>query len=178
MNSKIKYIRETLNLTEKDVSTFLNISSYKYVMYEKTGIEVPCEIILLLSKLYKISPEMLIEHNVPNDDILLQLHRNNLTNIPKEQILLLLKQNLFNCSETNLSYRSVNKVKKDFQNNIIKFILSTMETNNLSQLDFSSIIDVSPSDLNSVISKKRFISLEELIKTSQKFNISLMEIIG
>lgn len=41
MNQKIKFIRENLNLTNKDISVFLNISSYKYAAFEQIGMDIP-----------------------------------------------------------------------------------------------------------------------------------------
>lgn len=38
MNQKLKFLRETLELTEKEISAFLNISSYKYISFEKTAV--------------------------------------------------------------------------------------------------------------------------------------------
>ena len=43
MNQKIKFLRETLGLTEKEISSFLNISSYKYTSFKKAMTVIPCE---------------------------------------------------------------------------------------------------------------------------------------
>ena len=70
MNQKIKFLRETLGLTEKEISSFLNISSYKYTSFEKAMTVIPCDILILLSKIYGINIEMLIDSKFDNQDLL------------------------------------------------------------------------------------------------------------
>lgn len=177
MNQKIKFIRENLNLTNKDISVFLNISSYKYAAFEQIGMDIPCEFILLLAKLYNIKAEMIFENKYTNQDLLKEIENNNFFNISKEDLNKTLKYNLLGYSNRSLSYRSIRKVKNSIQDNIIKKILFIMKEKNFSKHDFAVVLGIDDEMLNSVLLKKRFISTNELVIFSQKFNISISEMV-
>lgn len=177
MNQKIKFIRENLNLTNKDISVFLNISSYKYAAFEQIGMDIPCEFILLLTKLYNIKAEMIFENKYTNQDLLNEIENNNFFNISKEDLNKTLKYNLLGYSDRSISYRSIRKVKDIIQDNIIKKILSIMKEKNFSKHDFAVILEIDDEMLNSVLLKKRFISTDELVIFSQKFNIPISEMV-
>ena len=48
----------------------------------------------------------------------------------------------------------------------------------MSLIDFSKHIDIDNQSLDSILSKKRFIELYELMKISEKFKISVNDIIN
>ena len=170
MNQKLKFLRETLGLTEKEISAFLNISSYKYISFEKTAVEVPCDMLILLSRIYGIDIELFLNNHYSNQDLL--------TELTKEDILEHLRQNLFHNNDTKVTYRSIRKIKTDIQNNIIKFITALIKNDGMSLHDFATAIDSDKQNLDSILSKKRFIELDELIKVSEKFEVSINNIVN
>ena len=95
MNQKIKFLRETLGLTEKEISSFLNISSYKYTSFEKAMTIIPCDILILLSKIYGINIELLLDSKYNNEDLFSELKRQEIFFEDKSVILEKLRQNLF-----------------------------------------------------------------------------------
>ena len=48
----------------------------------------------------------------------------------------------------------------------------------MSLIDFAKYIDINSKNLNLILQKKRFIELNELISISEKFKISVDDIIG
>lgn len=176
MNQKIKFLRETLGLTEKEISSFLNISSYKYVSFEKTATDIPCDILILLSKIYGINIELLLNSKFGTQDLLSELERQGL--IEEKNILDRLTQNLLQNNDTKITYRSIRKVKNGFQENIINSINTFIRDSGKSLFDFAKYIDIDKQNLDSILSKKRFIELDELIGISEKFKISVNDIIN
>lgn len=178
MNQKLKFLRETLGLTEKEISSFLNISSYKYVSFEKTATDIPCDILILLSRIYGINIELLLDSKFNDQDLLSELNRQEIISEDKSVILEKFRQNLFQNIDTKITYRSIRKVKNDLQQNTINFINKLIKNSRMSLMDFSNYIDIDKQSLDSILSKKRFIELDELIGISEKFKISVNDIIN
>lgn len=176
MNQKIKFLRETLGLTEKEISSFLNISSYKYVSYEKTATDIPCDILILISRIYGINIELLLDSKFNEQDLLSELERQGL--IDENNVLDRLRQNILQNNDTKITYRSIRKVKNSFQENIINFINKLIKNSGMSLIDFAKYINIDKQNLESIISKKRFIELDEFIGISEKFKISVNDIIN
>ena len=175
MNQKIKFLRETLGLTEKEISSFLNISSYKYTSFEKAMTVIPCDILILLSKIYGINIEMLIDSKFDKQDLLFELKSQGI--IGEKNILDKLKQNLLQ-DNIKLTYRSVKKIKTNYQDNIIHFLKTLIYDSGKSVFEFSRYVNMNSQSLDSILQKKRFIELNELISISEKFKISVNDIIG
>ncbi len=175
MNQKIKFLRETLGLTEKEISSFLNISSYKYTSFEKAMTIIPCDILILLSKIYGINIEMLIDSKFDNQDLLFELKSQGI--IGEKNILEKLKQNLLQ-DNIKLTYRSVKKIKTTYQENIIYFLKELIYNSGKSVIEFSKHVNINSQNLDSILQKKRFIELNELISISEKFKIPVNDIIG
>jgi transcriptional regulator with XRE-family HTH domain len=178
MNQKLKFLRETLGLTEKEISAFLNISSYKYVSFEKTAVEVPCDMLILLSRIYGVNIKLFLDNRYSNQDVLAELIKQNIIERNKEDIFEHLRRNLFCNNDTKVTYRSIRKVKTDIQNNIINSIIAIIKNNGMSSHDFEIAIDIDKQSLDSILLKKRFIGFDELIKISEKFKVSINDIIN
>ena len=175
MNQKIKFLRETLGLTEKEISSFLNISSYKYASFEKAMTIIPCDILILLSKIYGINIKLLIDSKIGKQDLLFELESQGI--IGEKNILEKLKQNLLQ-DNIKLTYRSVKKIKTNYQDNIIQFLKTLIYDSGKSTIEFSKYVNMNSQSLNSILQKKRFIELNELINISEKFKVSVNDIIG
>ena len=70
MHNKIKAIRIHLGLTYTQVSSLINISSYKYKRYENGTIELSSDILILLSLMYGVSLDHLIFSKFTVNEIL------------------------------------------------------------------------------------------------------------
>jgi transcriptional regulator with XRE-family HTH domain len=175
MNQKIKFLRETLGLTEKEISSFLNISSYKYASFEKAMTIIPCDILILLSRIYGINIKLLIDSKFSNQDLLFELESQGI--IGEKNTLEKLKQNLLQ-DNIKLTYRSVKKIKINYQDNIIYFLKALIYDSGKSVIEFSKYVNINSQNLDSILQKKRFIELNELISISEKFRISVNDIIG
>lgn len=175
MNQKIKFLREALGLTEKEISSFLNISSYKYSSFEKAPTDIPCDILILLSRIYAVNIELLIDSKYGNQDLLSELKKQGLTE--EENILDRLRLNLLQ-SNAKITYSSIRNVKNGFQQNIINFINNFIENSAVSVTDFAKSVDIDKQNLKSILLKNRFIELDELKSISEKLNIPVSDIIN
>lgn len=173
MNRKIKFIRETLNLTATEISRFLNISSYKYIYYEKSSIDIPCEILLLLAKIYGISFAILIDNNIGENDIILELNKQSYNFKNKLDTLKKLEYNFANNLNLKITYHLIKNTKETFQQNIINTIYTILLNSNMNLNDFSNYVGISKKNIDSILKKKRFITVNELVCISNKFNISV-----
>lgn len=176
MNQKIKFLREALGLTEKEISSFLNISSYKYSSFEKAPTDIPCDILILLSRIYAVNIEFLLNSKFDNQDLLSELKKQGLTE--EENILDRLRQNLLQNNNTKITYSSIRNVKNGFQQNIINFINNFIENSAVSVTDFAKSVDIDKQNLKSILLKNRFIELDELKSISEKLNIPVSDIIN
>lgn len=175
MNQKIKFLREALGLTEKEISSFLNISSYKYSSFEKAPTDIPCDILILLSRIYAVNIEFLLNSKFDNQDLLSELKKQGLTE--EENILDRLRLNLLQ-SNAKITYSSIRNVKNGFQQNIINFINNFIENSAVSVTDFAKSVDIDKQNLKSILLKNRFIELDELKSISEKLNIPVSDIIN
>lgn len=77
MNIKLRELRIYLKLTETQISSLLNISSYKYKRFEKGELPIPVEVILLLSIMYNIPFDYIICDKYDISDLIKTLIKNN-----------------------------------------------------------------------------------------------------
>lgn len=176
MNQTIKFARETLCLSPNDISSLLNISSYKYSFFEKHSTDIPCDILLLLSKIYGLDPDLFILNKYSTHDILFIFEQQDfLSN--SEIVFKKLCSNLLQNDRTNLTYHSIKNVKKCLQENIINFIKTFIKFHNLSLYEFTSVCNIHKQSLSSILSKGKFIETNELIKISNYTQTSIADII-
>lgn len=177
MNERIKFLRETLGLTEKEISSFLNISSYKYISFEKTVSEIPCDILILLARIYGLNINSFFDSKYDEHNFLLELEQQGLLSKNKSTVLKILKKNLSQDYNNKISYHTIRKERDNLQQNIINNINKLMRDCRMSLLDFSNYINIDSHSLSSILSKKRFIKLDELKEISKRFKISISDLI-
>lgn len=177
MNKKIKLIREKLNLSPKDISSLLNISSYKYSTYEKAGAEIPCEIILLLAKIYGILPDWLFYDYTTENEILMFFDKYMTETMTKEEIISHLSSNILSKAEARISYRYINKTKQKIYDNVIEFINYVRDNNNFSKLELANALGCDTSYIDSVMLKKQFVSVQILKTLVEKYKLNLSVLI-
>jgi len=131
----------------------------------------------LLAKLYGIKAEMIIKSKYTNEDLLYEISNNNLLDNSKERLNGILKYNLLGNETALLSYRSIKKVKTTIQQNIINRLLLIIKENNFSKHDLAVVLGMNIETLESILSGRRFTSTSELINISNKFNVSVSDMI-
>lgn len=176
MNKKIKFARETLCLTPNDISSLLNISSYRYSFFEKVSTDIPCDILLLLSKIYGLNPDLFILNKYSTHDILFIFEQQNFL-LQSENTLEKLSSNLLQNDKARLTYHSINNVKKSLQDNIIKFIKAFIKLHDLSLYELASTCNINKQSLSSILSKGKFIETDELIKISNYSQTPIADIV-
>lgn len=60
MYQRIKDLREDHDMSQSEVAKLLNVSQPTYSRYENGRLDVPSEILIALSKLYKVSVDYLL----------------------------------------------------------------------------------------------------------------------
>lgn len=105
--NNLKIIRDFIGLSEKDLAKFLSINTRTYRAYENNKILIPKENIQILSKMYEITPNDLL-----NCNNILQLPQiRALVNLTKEQTITKLTKNLFG-KEVALTNTAINALKQ------------------------------------------------------------------
>ena len=57
---KLKELREENNLSQKEVAKYLNVRQNTYSQYESEKRQLPIEVLISLSKLYKVSTDYIL----------------------------------------------------------------------------------------------------------------------
>lgn len=177
MNKKIKLLRETVGLTETDISRFLNISSYKYTAFENNKTNIPLEILALLSIMYSIPIDIIIDKKYTKSDLLIFLESHSLLHLPKDKIIKSITQNLIGFEGKKISYKDISSLKKKMQQNAINNINKIIEENNITTIIFANRTNIKCDSLKSILLKKRFLTTNEILKISKEFSTSTSDIL-
>ena len=154
MYNKIKDIRTHLELSGTQISSLLNISSYKYKRYENGTIELLSETLILLSLMYDVSLDHLIlsKHTIaeiyalPSIIALIELDAaERLPSIENK----LCSHCSFKC--TAVSYRAIK--------NILNRYIGTF-SKNLYELRTSQTVEISAMAAYLKVSQKDYLSFE------------------
>lgn len=172
MNKKIRLLRESIGLTETEISRFLNISSYKYVAFENNQANISLDILALISLIYNIPIDIIINPKYTKNDLLLYLQNHSSFHLSKEQTIKKITYNLTGNEGKNISYRNINLLKKKIQKNIINNINKIIEEKSISTTMLANQLGIEHDSLESILLKKRFLTTNEVIKISQEFSIS------
>lgn len=154
MHSKIKEIRMRLGLSESQISSLLNISSYKYRRFEDGALTLTVEVLVLLSIMYDIPIDLLVFDKFNTDVIFEETSIKNILDFSEKERISILESNLckycsFNCISTN--YRVVKNIIAQFLNKFSKrlYNLRCSKTFEVSEIASLLHIDV-----------KRYLDLE------------------
>ena len=60
MYERIRDLREDKDLNQSEIAAILNISQSTYSRYENGNLDVPTEILIALSKFYKVSTDYIL----------------------------------------------------------------------------------------------------------------------
>lgn len=101
--NKINAIRTYLGFTEKQISSLLNISCYKYRRYEKGNFDISTEILLLLSIMYHIPIDYLFFSRYSVKAIKEHLDQSSFFNCPQNNRFHILERNLYEHSDISSS---------------------------------------------------------------------------
>lgn len=181
MHSKIKEIRIRLGLSEAQISSLLNISSYKYRRFEDGTLTITVEVLVLLSIMYDIPIDLLVFDKFNTDLIFEETSIKNILDFSEKERISMLESNLckyctFNC--TTINYRAVKNILITFQN---KF------SRNLYDLRYSRSLEMSETSLKLHTNVEHYLALEsgkiwpsvyELVELSSVFTKSINQILG
>lgn len=181
MNNKIKELRRYIGLSEVQISSLLNISSYKYKRYENGSLLVSVDILILLSIMYDVSIDLLIFDKFNMESICKEASIKELLKVPPEERIMILETNMcrhctFACNTIN--YRVVKNILVRFLNEF---------SNNLQKLRCSQLLEISELALVIQSNVEYYVNLEcgkvwpsvfDLLQLSTFFSKSANEIVG
>lgn len=181
MHNKIKELRMHIGLSEVQISSLLNISSYKYKRYENGSLLVSVDILILLSIMYNISVDLLIFDKYIVESISKEESIKNLLNFSQKERILILESNMcryctFDCSTVN--YRVVKNILAGF---LDKFSKNLQELRCSQMLEVSELAIVIQSNVEyyaSLESGRAWPSAFDLLQLSVFFSKSINEIVG
>lgn len=125
---KIKAVRELLGISETQVSNIIYVNSYKYKRSEGDVAYLTTEMLILLSIIYRVPFEKFLLDEYTVDDIISDKYLNSLKGLGKDQIEIILKDNLclyFPKKRKKANSTTIDLIKKNERtgfHNSLKFI--------------------------------------------------------
>jgi len=179
VNKKISIIRNTLGLTESDISSVLNISSYKYRNFEKGTLEIPMEIVVLISLAYEIPICYLIFDKYSSktilelDSIIRLKHQNRVA------ILDTIKNNI--CRVNSYNYNSINySVIKNVLKNVLKFfsdnLIEIRKDKSIEAVELATMLSMPEKEYSRLEEGIKFPNIYTLFKLSECLDVSVDEL--
>ena len=145
---KIKAIREHLGITELQVSGTICVNSYKYKRSEGDINYLSTEMLILLSIIYKVSLEKFLSEEYSTDDILEDKYLNSLKGLGKEQIEVVLKDNLcsyFSKKRKKANFATVNMILQNERKMFSVNLKNVIEQKHIDVFNISEAIGVTNS---------------------------------
>ncbi len=148
------------------------MSVYKYQSFEKSGQKIPCEMMILLSKLYNISPDVLINDKYSITDLkdLIDSSLSNSLSLGE------LKKNLLD-NDDKLTYHTSKRIINHYRDSITDFIKLLIKQQEYNLESFCTENNFDYSDISSYLAKKRFLDCDTLIKICEKYGFQISDII-
>lgn len=178
MYKKIKLLREHFGLSESQISSLLNISSYKYKRFENGTLEIPIIIIVLLAIMYDLSIDELVFDRYSLSDILDSKSTEHFLRCSSEENFLRLEKNICEyCSAENcvLNYRTIKNVQNALNEKFSKNLFNIRTIKKLEILEISRLLNVSVEYYTNIEQGKFWPKIHEVIKLSQILLISIDE---
>ena len=179
MHSKIKEIRIRLGLSESQISSLLNISSYKYRRYEDGSLTISVEVLVLLSIMYDISIDLLVFDKFNINSIFKEESIIKLLNSSEEEKNAILKSNMSrNCNfdGVSINYRVVKNIIAEFLNRFSRNLYNWRCSKSFEISEISSLLHVDFDHYLNLEKGKVWPTVYELIEIVSIFSKSINEI--
>lgn len=179
MHNKIKEIRLRLGLSETQVSSLLNISSYKYKRYEDGSLTISVEVLVLLSIMYDVSIDFLIFDRFNVNIIFKEESIVKLLSVSNKERIAILESNMckyctFNCASIN--YRVVKNIIGRFLNNFSKNLYELRCMKLFEVLEVSALLNMEMDRYIYLEKGRSWPTVYELIEMVSVFSKSINEI--
>lgn len=147
MGNRIKALREGTGLSETQISSLLNISSYKYKRVENGSLNLTVDVLVLLSIMYGVPMSFLTFDRNETDDISLNKFIEKYKNLSENDVISILKFRIcqyctFECSSVNyrVTKNILSRTIKSFSENL--YNLRRKESLELSDICSKLQIDI------------------------------------
>lgn len=180
MHNKIKEIRLRMGLSEAQISSLLNISSYKYRRYEEGSLTVPVEVLVLLSIMYDISIDLLVFDKFSLDTILKDASITEMLKFSEKERIAMLESNMCTCctfSCISVNYRVVKNIISQILNKFSKNLHNLRCSKSFEISEISSLLHVDVDYYIDLESGDTWPTVYELIELVSIFSKSINEIL-
>ena len=180
MHNKIKEIRMRLGLSEAQVSSLLNISSYKYRRYEDVSLTISVEVFVLLSIMYDVSIDFLVFDKFSINVILKEESVVKFLNVSPKERLAILESNMckyctFNC--VSINFRVVKNIIKRFLNNFSNNLYELRCLKSCEISEISSLLNIEVERYILLENGKAWPTVYELIEIGSVFSKSINDVL-
>lgn len=178
---KIKAVRVFLGVTELQVSSTINVNSYKYKRSEGNDDYISTEMLILLSIIYKLPFEQLWLVDYSVEDILKSDYLYSLRKLEPEQIVEHFKDNLcsyFPKKRRKANYGTIKLILKKEMKLLGANIKEIRENQKIQMTEAASFLGVDESIYKSFESGSVFPSPLQILCLTDKFNISITKLIN
>lgn len=178
---KIKAIREFLGVTELQVSSTINVNSYKYKRSEGNDDYISTEMLILLSIIYKLPFEKIWSVDYSTEDILESDYLNSLSKLEPEQVVECFKDNLcshFVKKRKKANYGTIKLILKKEMKSLGTNIKEIREDKKLQITDVASMLKINESTYKSFETGSVLPSPMQILCLTDKFNVSIVKLIN
>lgn len=177
---KIKAVRELLGISETQVSNTIYVNSYKYKRSEGDIAYLTTEMLILLSIIYRVPFEKFLLDEYTVEDIISDDYLNSLKGLGKDQIEIILKDNLclyFSKKRKKANSTTIDLINKNERIGFRKNLKFIRESKNLEVIQMAEILEMDASVYENLETKSVLPSPDKLKILLEKLNIELSELI-
>lgn len=114
--NNLKELRMISNVSPKMLSRLLNVTVYTYLAYEQEKMNIPPELVKMISMIYDISEEIILSPLFEIDTSSIK-ELTNIASMSEEERFKVLCHRIIN-DNCNPSYRDIKKIKDDIRNSL------------------------------------------------------------
>lgn len=177
MIGKVKRLRTHLNISPAEMSSYINMSCYKYKKIECGDIPLPFEKLIIISGIFNIKMDWLVFDKYRIEDILSSDCIREFTSLNnKHQVMELFRSNLLDCnnlSDTKSYYCLIRNYLKLMSKTVSSSLFYFRTSRNLSIFDMAALLCISTTEYNSLESGILWPSTEQIVIVSNELSISI-----
>lgn len=176
MNYKIRGLREILGLTEIQVSSLLNVSNYKYKRIENGDIEIPLDILVLLSILYDLPVDMFVLDKFNFENILNYITIEKMLNMTSKEKLETIYMNMLKHCSVNCNIINYRTIKSIVQNSLKTFSYNLYRFRTNNSIEKHEMADKLLIDIENYMlyeESKLWPNIKEIVYMSKIFNVPI-----
>lgn len=177
---KIKAVRELLGISETQVSNTIYVNSYKYKRSEGDIAYLTTEMLILLSIIYKVPFEKFLSDEYSVEDIISDDYLNSLKGLGKDQIEIILKDNLcsyFPKKRKKANSTTIDLILKNERKNFRDNLKSMRESNKFEASQMAELLEIELTEYINLESRSVLPNPIQFKEFSKKLNVKSSDLI-